>query len=269
MRYQRYVRAAARAALEAGVLVRRFAGRPKSIRTKLTVIDLVTEVDRASERLIRRALHRAEPAFGFLGEEGGAVRPGASGRWIVDPVDGTSNFVHGLPLFGVSIGLELEGRLVAGVIYDPTRRELFTATRSGGAFLNGARLRVSPVGRLSRSLLSTGFSAQFLEYTEPYLSWFKAFHRRSHGVRRIGSTVISLSAIAAGRMDGFYERDLKPWDMAAGILLVQEAGGRTTNLAGGPVVLEEGGLVASNGRIHRAMLAVLRQRRSSRVRTSR
>ncbi len=267
-RYDRYVRAASSAAVEAGALLAKFVGHPKTIRTKKSPIDLVTEVDRASERLIQRRLQRAEPAFGFLGEERGAVRPGAAGRWIVDPIDGTSNFVHGFPLFGVSIGLEIDRRIVAGVIYDPMRRELFTAARRGGAFLNGKRLRVSPIRQLSHSLLSTGFSSHFLEYTQPYLNWFKAFQRHSHGVRRIGSTVISLSAIAAGRLEGFYERDLQPWDMAAGILLVEEAGGRVSNLSGGPVVLEEGGLAASNGRIHREMLKILRQPRSSRASSS-
>jgi len=151
-----------------------------------------------------------------------------------------------------------------GVIYDPMRRELFTAVKGGGAFLNGRRLRVSATRQLGRSLLSTGFSSAFLEHTEPYLTWFKAFQRRSHGVRRLGSTVISLAAVASGRLEGFYEQDLKPWDIAAGLVLVREAGGRISNISGGSVALDDGRLVASNGHIHTAMLRVLAARRTRR-----
>ncbi len=253
----RDVTIAARAARAAGALLLRHVGRPKSVRTKRSAIDLVTEIDRAAERLIHDILHRACPTVGFLGEEHGPRRPGASHRWIVDPLDGTNNFVHGFPCFGVSIGLEARGVVLAGVIYDPTRRELFTATKGGGAFLNGRRITVSSTPDLAHSLLSTGFSSRFLTRTQPYLGWFQTFQRQSHGVRRIGSTVISLAAVAAGRLEGFYERDLWPWDMAAGMLLVQEAGGRVSTVTGGPVALDRGQLVASNGRIHRAMLRVL------------
>lgn len=257
-RLQRYAASASQAALAAGALLARHAGRPKTVHTKRSPIDLVTEVDRAAEQLIHGQLHRAYPTFGFLGEEQGDRYRQTSARWIVDPLDGTTNFVHGLPLFGVSIGLEQEGALVVGVIYDPMRRELFVATKGGGAFLNGKRIHVSPTRTLATSLLSTGFSSQFRTHRQPFLRWFEAFQRRSHGVRRIGSTVISLSSIAAGRMEGFYERDLWPWDVAAGILLVQEAGGAVTNLSGRPPTLFEGRLVASNGHIHPAMLRLLR-----------
>ena len=149
--------------------------------------------------------------------------------------------------------------MVVGVIYDPLRRELFAARRGGGATLNGRRLRVSPVRRLAQSLLSTGFSSNFLKREEPYLSWFKAFQRGSHGVRRIGSTVISLASVAAGRLEGFYEQDLWPWDIAAGIVIVEEAGGRVTNFLGQPVVLETGQVLASNRALHREMIAILRK----------
>jgi myo-inositol-1(or 4)-monophosphatase len=157
--------------------------------------------------------------------------------------------------------------MVAGVIYDPMRRELFVATKGGGATLNGRRIRVSRTRRLSLSLLSTGFSSNFLTQPQPYLKWFEEFQHRSHGVRRIGSTVYCLSAIAAGRLDGFYEQDLWPWDIAAGILLVEEAGGRVSNFAGTAPQLTGGRLVASNGRIHADMLSVL-QTRSSRTKIS-
>ena len=254
---RRYASAASRAAVSAGALLARRVGRPKTVATKRSVIDLVTEIDRASERLIQTSLQRIAPSFGFLGEEHGQTLPDAETRWIVDPLDGTNNFVHGLPIFGVSIGLEHRGTMVVGVIYDPMRRELFTAIKGGGAFLNGRRIRVSPMRQLRRSLLATGFSSSFLTRDEPYTSWFKTLQRASHGVRRMGSTVYCLAAVAAGRLEGFYERDLWPWDMAAGLLLVQEAGGRVTNLAGGPVVLDRGQMVASNRHIHPGLLHAL------------
>ena len=255
---KRYVNAASRAARSAGALLARHAGRARTVTTKRSAIDLVTEVDRAAERLIQRSLKRIDPSFGFLGEEHGEVRDGAAARWIVDPIDGTMNFVHGLPIFGVSIGLQYAGTLVAGVIYDPMRRELFTATKGGGAFLNGRRIRVSPTQKLSHSLVSTGFSSTFLTQDEPYLSWFKALQRRSHGVRRIGSTVWCLAQVAAGRLEGFYEKDLWPWDIAAGLVIVQEAGGRTTGFDGRAPTLEGRQLVATNGRIHNELLNVLK-----------
>lgn len=252
-----YARVASQAAVAAGSILARHVGRPKRVETKRSAIDLVTEIDRASERLIDRIVRRAYPAFGFFGEEQGERRSKTSYRWIVDPLDGTNNFVHGFPFFGVSIGLEGDGRMLVGVIYDPLRRELFVATKGGGAWLNGRRIHVSPTRALGHSLVSTGFSSKFLKQTQPYLRWFQTLQRSSHGVRRMGSTVISLAAVACGRLEGFYERDLWPWDIAAGMLLVQEAGGRVTNLAGAPAVLEEGQLVASNGHIHRAFLRAL------------
>lgn len=259
----RYAEAAMRAALAAGSLLAKYVGRPRTVATKRSPIDLVTEVDRAAERLIYRILHRAAPDVGFLGEESGEHAEEAPSRWVVDPLDGTTNFVHGLPLFGVSIALEHHGTIVVGVIYDPMRRELFVATRGHGAFLNRHPIRVSPTRRLSHSLLSTGFSFHSLTHTQPYLRWFQTLQQRSHGVRRIGTTVLSLAAVAAGRLDGFYERDLWPWDIAAGMLLVQEAGGRVSNVRGGPVVLGEDCFVASNGHIHRELLGVLARAQTS------
>ncbi|MBI2104015.1 MAG: inositol monophosphatase [Candidatus Omnitrophica bacterium] len=252
-----YAEAASRAATAAGALLIQQLGRHGPVKTKRSAIDLVTRVDRASERLIRRLLLRADPRIGFLGEERGARNRAAACRWIVDPLDGTTNFVHGLPLFGVSIGLQEAGTIRVGVIYDPVRRELFAATKGGGAFLNGRRICVSAASRLSRSLLSTGFSSRFLAHNQPYAGWFRTLQRHSHGVRRIGSSVWCLAAVAAGRLEGFYERDLWPWDMAAGVLLVAEAGGTVTDLAGHPPVLERGRLVATNGRIHRELLRAL------------
>ena len=251
-------RTAARAAREAGTLIAKFAGRPSSVTTKRSANDLVTEIDRASERLIHRRLHRAFPTFGFVGEEHGRRRQTAPSRWIVDPVDGTINFVHGMPFFGVSIGLEHQGSLVVGVIYDPLRRHLFVGTRGGGAWLNGKRLRASRNRTLGDSLLSTGFSSKFRRQPQPYLRWFQALEARSHAVRRLGSTALCLAYVAAGWLDGFYERDLWPWDIAAGLLLVEEAGGRVSDFKGKPVALTRGRVVASNGLIHDEMLRVLR-----------
>jgi len=255
-----YARAAAAAAREAGALLARHAGRPRHVATKRSAIDLVTDVDRASERLIERRLRRHDPRVGFLGEERGQRSGTAPSRWIVDPIDGTNNFVHGLPMFGVSIALEQRGQVVVGVIYDPMRKELFSAMRGGGAFLNGRRIRVSRTRRLAQSLVATGFSSRFRAHPQPYLGWFQDLQCRSHGVRRIGSTVFCLASIAAGRMEGFYERDLWPWDIAAGMLLVEEAGGRVSTLAGKPASLADGRLLATNGLIHAQMLRVLARR---------
>lgn len=256
--YANCARIAAQAAREAGILIAKFAGRPSSVSTKRSANDLVTEVDRASERMIHRILHRAFPTFGFLGEEHGQRREASVHRWIVDPVDGTINFVHGMPFFGISIGLEHKGSLVAGVIYDPMRQHLFMGTRGHGAFLNGRRLRVSRHRTLGESLLSTGFSSKFRTTPQPYLRWFQTLEARTHAVRRLGSTALCLAYVAAGWLDGFYERDLWPWDIAAGLLLVEEAGGRVSNFSGKPVTLTECRVVASNGRIHEAMLQALR-----------
>ena len=261
---QRFAAVASRAAVSAGALLGRHVGRPRRVQTKRSAIDLVTELDRASERLIHTALRRAFPAFGFLGEERGERFERSPYRWIVDPLDGTNNFVHGLPIFGVSSGLEHRGGIVVGVIYDPIRRELFAATKGGGAFMNGKRIHVSRTKRLSHSLLSTGFSTKFLTHDQPYLGWFLATQRHSHGVRRMGSTVWCLAAVAAGRMEGFYEQDLWPWDIAAGMLLVEEAGGRVTDLEGQRPSLDQGRLVATNGLIHRELLRELAKAGASR-----
>ena len=255
--WTRHADVATRAALTAGAILARHIGRPKTVKTKRSAIDLVTEIDRASERLIQTMLKQAFPHVGFLGEERGEHDKDAQSRWIVDPLDGTNNFVHGFPMFGVSIGLEHHGTMVMGVIYDPMRRELFTAIKGQGAFLNRRRIHVSSTRSLTHSLLSTGFSTKFLTQDQPYLGWFQRLQRSSHGVRRLGSTVLSLAAVAAGRLEGFYEQDLWPWDIAAGMVIVQEAGGTISNLHGKAVVLEDGRLVASNGHIHRPLLRTL------------
>ena len=248
---------ATRAAHRAGRLQTAYRGRPRTVSTKRNEIDLVTEVDRASERLIRQAIARRFPDHGFQGEEGGSTHSEAPYRWIVDPLDGTTNFVHGVPVFGVSIALAHRQDIVVGIIHDPSQRETFTAIKGRGAWVNGRRIHVSRTRTLAKSLLSTGFSVKFRANPKPYLQWFWAFQSRCHAVRRMGSTALSLAYVACGRQDGFYEQDLMAWDIAAGLLLVEEAGGRVSDFHGRRVQLEEGRLVASNGFLHGQMLALL------------
>lgn len=218
----------------------------------------MTEVDRASERLLHAAIRREFPTHGFLGEEATRTNPTSAYQWIIDPIDGTTNFVHGVPSFAISIALTDRGRPVVGVIYDPIQRETFTAVAGAGSRLNGRRIAVSRTRRLAESLLSTGFSSTFRTHPQPMLAWFIALQARCQGVRRIGCTTLSLAYVACGRQDGFYEQELWPWDIAAGILLVREAGGRVTDFAGHPVTrLDDGRIVASNGRIHQVLLAHL------------
>jgi len=248
---------AERAARRAGRLLAAHAGRPATVETKRSHIDLVTEIDRASEQILHRAIRRAFPDHGFRGEEATLTNPHAPYQWIVDPLDGTTNFVHGTPSFAISIGLLHVGRPVLGLIHDPMRHETFTALRGRGARLNGRRISVSPVRSVATSMLSTGFSDKFRDNPAPYLRWFAAFQSRCHAVRRMGSTALSLAYVACGRQEGFYEQDLWPWDIAAGILLVREAGGRVTDFHGRDVKLEDGRVVASNTRIHAEMLRLL------------
>ncbi len=248
---------ATRAAHRAGRLQTAYRGRPRTVSTKRSDIDLVTEIDQASERIIRQAITRRFPDHGFQGEEGGSIHSEAPYRWIVDPLDGTTNFVHGVPAFGVSIALAHRQDIVVGIIHDPSQRETFTAIKGRGAWVNGRRIHVSRTRTIAKSLLSTGFSVKFRTNPKPYLQWFWAFQSRCHAVRRMGSTALSLAYVACGRQDGFYEQELMSWDIAAGLLLVEEAGGRVSDFHGRRAQLEEGRIVASNGFLHRQMLALL------------
>jgi len=253
--------AATAAARAAGPLLVRAMGRPAHVDTKRSAIDLVTEIDRRSERLIFRLLRRRFPDHGFHGEEQGHLHPNAAWQWLIDPLDGTTNFVHGIPAFAISIGLLHQNIPMVGVVYDPTRREYFTGIRGRGAWLNGRRMRVSRASRIADSLLSTGFSEKFRANPAPYIRWFTAFQRRCHAVRRMGSSALSLAYVACGRQEGFYEQDLWPWDVAAGMVLIEEAGGALSDFLGQPVTLPRTRtqleLLASNGRIHHAMLQLL------------
>ena len=229
---------------------------------KKGTIDLVTEVDLECERMCRAVLADRFPDHAILAEElsGESTEPAAAGyRWVFDPLDGTTNYAHGLPIFCASLALEIDGETEVGAIYDPTRRELFTAERGEGAFLNGAPLRVSGTAALVDSLLVTGFPYDVHEQVDRLVELFGAYLGRARAVRRLGSAALDLCYVAAGRFDGFWEQRLKPWDVAAGALIVQEAGGRITGMDGTRFDPEAAHLVASNGWIHHAMLEVIAQ----------
>ena len=250
---------AERLAREAGKLQSERYETAIEIRTKSTSVDLVTEVDHACEALIVDALTAARPDDAVLAEEGrGHDRPDAAWRWIIDPIDGTTNYAHGYPRFCVSIGVEREGIRTVGVIYDPLLDEQFSAVRGEGATLNGRPLRVSEVDELEHALLATGFAYDVRRNPRDNVNHFIAFLKRSRALRRDGSAALDLAYVAAGRFDGFWELRLHAWDVAAGLLLVEEAGGRVSDLTGGPPPPSGAECLASNGRIHDAMLEILR-----------
>ena len=218
--------------------------------------DFVTEVDRAAEQAIVEVLLKAYPDHAVLAEESGASGE-SEYTWIIDPLDGTTNYAHGVPVFAVSIALEDAEGVSVGVVYDPSQGELFTAERGGGAFVNGRPLRVSSVATLDESLLTTGFPYNVRETPANNFREYTLFSLRTQGVRRMGSAVIYLAYVAAGRLEGYWELRLGPWDAAAGSLMVQEAGGRVTSVTGGRLDLTAPSIVASNGLIHDAMLRTL------------
>lgn len=228
---------------------------------KKGAIDLVTEVDVAVERMFRARIAAAHPDHDVLGEELGGPEGGGRSRfcWVCDPIDGTTNFAHGVPLFCSTVALTVDGELEVGAVYDPLRDELFTARRGAGAFLNGARLTVSATDSLIDALLVTGFPYTVHSDLEEMLGLFGAFLARSRAVRRLGSAALDVCYVAAGRMEGFWEQGLNAWDIAAGVLLVREAGGRVTDLDGGAFDLRTGRILATNGRVHQQMLAVIRE----------
>jgi myo-inositol-1(or 4)-monophosphatase len=215
--------------------------------------DLVTIADRSSETLIRGRLKDCWPEHDILGEEGGLVDTGSDYRWYVDPLDGTTNFAHGYPVFCVSMALEHRGQRIAGVVYDPTRDELFTATRGGGAYLNGRRVRVSNIARLNESLVATGFPSH-KRHKNPNIFFYHHITLRTHGVRRAGSAALDLCNVACGRFEGFWEFNLNPWDTAAGVLMVEESGGSVTDFDGGEFKIDSRETLASNRLLHPALL---------------
>jgi len=253
---QEFERVASAAAARAGALLRERCGRRQEVSYK-SDIDLVTAVDREAEGLIVSTLREAFPDHGIVAEESPARAGRADYRWYIDPLDGTTNFAHGFPQFAVSIALEHGEEVVLGVVHDPLRAETFVATRGGGARLNGAPIGVSDVASLGRSLLASGFPYDVRERVDFYDAFWREALRRAQGVRRVGSAALDLCYVACGRFDAFWEWKLHAWDVAAGCLIVQEAGGRVSDLTGAPHRLNGGQTAASNGRVHGELLGMI------------
>ncbi len=236
-------------AREAGALLSDYLARRIGFELKGD-FDLVTEADRNSEKLVVRSLREKFPTHSIVAEEGG----GGAGStpdyvWYVDPLDGTTNFAHGFPVFNVTLALERKGELIAGVVYDPNRDEMFSAERGAGAFLNGERIRVSTASRLEDTLVATGFPSR-KRHLNVNIHFYYQLAMLTHGVRRAGAAAIDLAYTACGRLDAFWEFGLNPWDMAAGLLLVEEAGGRNSDMYGGPVSLRSKHILSANAAIH-------------------
>ena len=247
-------------AREAGAIQRGRYETELTVRTKSASIDLVTDVDHACEKLIVESIQSERPKDAILAEEGGGVdRPDSAWRWIIDPLDGTTNYAHGYPRFCVSIGVEFENEASVAVVYDPLLDELYTAARGRGATRNGQPISVSEESDLGAALVATGFAYDVRRSPEDNLDHFARFVKTVRAIRRDGSAALDLCYVAAGRLDGFWELKLHPWDVAAGNLIVSEAGGRVSDLAGGPALRSGRETVASNGHLHAAILELLRR----------
>ena len=239
-------------AREAGAFLMPYFRRRVAIEYKGEA-DLVTEADRGSEALIRSRIKSLWPDHDILGEEEGLTDTGSEYRWYVDPLDGTTNFAHSFPVFCVSLGLGHRGKRIAGVVYDPTRDEMFTAEQGSGAFLNQEPIRVSKIAKLKESLVATGFPSR-KRHNNPNIHFYHQITLRSHGIRRAGSAALDLCYVAAGRLDGFWEFNLNPWDTAAGVLIVEEAGGRVSGFNGAPFQINSNETLASNGLLHEQLV---------------
>lgn len=253
-----YLETAVEIARESGALLAHYFERRVAFETK-GEFDLVTEADRASEKLVVERLRTHFPSHSIVAEEGGGHTNAASEyTWFVDPLDGTTNFAHGFPVFNVTLGLARAGEMIAGVVYDPMRQEMFAAELGAGAYLNNRRIHVSTTKKISDSLSSTGFPSR-KRHHNINIHFYYQLAMASHGVRRTGSAAVDLAAVAAGRLDYFWEFGLKPWDMAAGILLVSEAGGRVTDMKGDALsVTASDHLLADNGTLHEEVLEAFR-----------
>jgi myo-inositol-1(or 4)-monophosphatase len=250
-----YLETAVEIARESGALLANFFERRVPFELKGD-FDLVTEADRASEKLVVERLRSHFPSHGIVAEEGGGHESPSEFRWYVDPLDGTTNFAHGFPMFNITLGLERAGEIIAGVVYDPIRGEMFTAERGSGAWLNNRRLHVSKATRLADSLASTGFPSR-KRHANVNIHFYHQMAMSSHGVRRTGSAAIDLAYVASGRLDAFWEFGLNPWDMAAGILLVSEAGGRVSDMNGAlHAIPGSRHILADNGTIHEEILGL-------------
>jgi len=239
-------------------LARQAGGLLMSFFGKVTIeykgdADLVTKADRASESLIVEHVRQRWPDHDLIGEEGSRTETGSDYRWYIDPLDGTTNFAHGYPVFCVSLGLDFRGERIAGVVYDPNRDEMFAAAKRSGTTLNGKPARVSKTPRLQESLIATGFPSH-KRHKNPNINFYHQLTLRSHGVRRAGSAALDLCYVACGRYDAFWEFNLNPWDTAAGVLIVQEAGGKVTNFSGQPFSIDSRQVMASNTILHDELL---------------
>ncbi len=258
------IKIAIHAAKQGGVILLDYAQKGFHIHQKDQAINLVTEADFHAERAIIQTIHQAFPTHQILSEEQGLQDiPTHPIKWIIDPLDGTTNFAHGFPMYNVSIGVEYEGTCVLGVVYDPTRKELFLGQQGKGATLNGTPIRVSTTPKLNEALLVTGFAYDVHTVVDNNLKEFSAFTLRARGIRRTGTAAIDLCYIACGRFDGFWELKLNPWDTAAGKVIVEEAGGTMTNYEGQPYSIYGATLIATNSLIHQEMVEVLRLRTST------
>jgi len=244
-------------AREAGALLMQYFEQQVKIEYKGEA-DLVTIADRKSEALIRERIRAQWPHHDVLGEEEGLRDTGSEYRWYVDPLDGTTNFAHGFPVFCISMAIEHGGKMIAGLCFDPSRNEMFTAERGKGAHLNERPIHVSKATRLTESLLATGFPSH-KRHKNPNIFFYHQITLRSHGVRRPGSAALDLCCVASGRFDGFWEFNLNPWDTAAGVLIVEEAGGKVSNFQGGAFQLNSRETLASNGLIHEALVREFQQ----------
>lgn len=240
----------------AGDVLNYYSSRDKLVEFKGQA-NLVTVADKKSEELIIGGILSRYPSHSILAEESGITQPGASVQWIIDPLDGTTNFAHGYPFYCVSIAVEENGEVVCGAVYDPVRDEMYSAGRGSGAYCNGDRLHVSHVGPLSQALLITGFPYNFRERLQTVIRQFEKFLVASQAVRRGGAAALDLCYVASGRLDGFWELYLQPWDTAAGRIILEEAGGKITDFKGTPFSIYMKEILASNGRIHDEMMAVL------------
>ena len=249
------------AAMKAGRSLSRDFGEVQNLQVSMKgPADYVSQADRKAEEIVFSELSKARPAYSFLMEERGVVAgEDDQHRWIVDPLDGTTNFLHGLPMFSVSIALERQGQIVAGVIYNPAMDELYTAERGGGAFMNDRRLRVAARSKLADAVIGTGIPHLGRGSHGNYLIELRHAMGEVAGIRRLGSAALDLAYVAAGRLDGFWEHALSPWDIAAGILMIREAGGFVTDFDGGSAMFDSGSVVAGNEAIHRALIKTVKK----------
>jgi myo-inositol-1(or 4)-monophosphatase len=254
----KYLEVAVDTVLKTGKFLKKQFGLPKTVKHK-GEIDIVTDSDLKAEEIIIKSLKKAFPSHHFLAEETVSTNrmPAKGYKWIIDPIDGTTNFAHGYPMFSISIALEYNSEIIAGTAYNPLSDELFTAEKDKGAYLNAKMIRVSSINRLSQSLLSTGFPYDIWKNPHKILEYNNRFQKKAQGIRRDGSAVMNLCYTACGRFDGFWEARLKPWDTASGILILKEAGGKITDFEGGKYSIYKDEILATNGKIHKEMINIL------------